>query len=266
MGLNLTQGGDLVKHSRIDTVNQYIQKNKEVKISELEQVFPDVSGMTLRRDLALLEQRGDIIRIRGGARSIASLSLRMIKEEDYNLRVVENSELKQSVAEKALSFVEKGRSLYLDAGTTLMSFASVFPEQFPSFVLTSAPNIALELIRKQGVTVTLVGGQLSNENISISGANSIDFVKNINIDIAFMGTSGFSLDSGFTTGNFNECELKRYIIRKARRVIMLMDSSKLDQNMLFTFAHLKDIDVIVSDGNLAPGMVGACEKAKIQIV
>ena len=66
---------------RIDAVNAYIQARDEVKLCELEKLLPDVSAMTLRRDLEQLEKKGEIIRIRGGARSIKSLSKRMIRED-----------------------------------------------------------------------------------------------------------------------------------------------------------------------------------------
>lgn len=250
---------------RLDNINEYIQARGEVKLSELEELMPKISSMTLRRDLAFLEERGDVIRIRGGARSIASLSERFIKEEAYNRRANENTDGKRLVAQKALTLVEKGRSLFLDSGTTMMGLAKLIADE-QLFILTSAPNIGMELIKRQGVTVTLIGGQLSSDNISVSGANSLDFIKNINIDIAFIATSGFSLDSGFTSGNFNECELKKYVIKKARKVVMLMDNTKLDANMLFTFAELKDIDVLVTDGQLPESVLKAAAKSKVTVL
>ncbi|MBR2847104.1 MAG: DeoR/GlpR transcriptional regulator [Clostridia bacterium] len=250
---------------RIEKINDYIQEKGEVKLTELEMFIPDVSTMTLRRDLELLEHRGDIIRIRGGARSISSISKRLIAEQMYSLRKNENTEEKKVIASKAVQFLSEGRSIYIDAGTTSMSFATALPDMHLS-VLTSAPNIALELMHDKNITTTIVGGQISNENIAISGSSSIEFIRHINIDVAFMATSGFSLETGFTTGNSNEAELKRQIIKKARKVIMLMDSSKLEQNLMFTFATLKDIDVIVTDGPLHESIVKAANRDKVQII
>ncbi len=72
-------------------------------------------------------------------------------------------------------------------------------------------------------------------------------MQNINIDIAFMAASGFSTETGFTTGDFNECELKREIVSKARKKILLMDITKIDTYLPFNFAALSDIDVLVTD-------------------
>ena len=251
--------------SRLEFVNSLIQKKGEAKLSELEAMMPDVSSMTLRRDLAILEDRGDIIRIRGGARSIASLSERFLKEEAYYRRAVEHNDAKTLIASKAVHLIEHARSLFVDSGTTTMSFVKALPEQSFS-ILTSAPNIGLELIKKPNTTVTLIGGQLNKDNLSVSGTNSLNFIKNLNIDIAFMATSGFSLESGFTSGNVNECELKKYVVKKSSKVIMLMDNSKLNQNMLFSFAFLKDIDVLVTDQQLPENIIKAAAKMKVKII
>jgi DeoR/GlpR family transcriptional regulator of sugar metabolism len=92
------------------------------------------------------------------------------------------------------------------------------------------------------------------------------FIKNINIDVAFMATSGFSLESGFTSGDFNECTLKRAIIKKARKVILLMDTGKVNKNMTFTFALLKDIDVLVCDGELPQDIEKEAKKCGVEIM
>lgn len=247
---------------RRDLVNAYIQEKGEVQLRELEEIFKDVSSMTLRRDLAYLEKKGEIIRVRGGAKSIAYVS--GIKEEHYSRRADANIEAKMKIAQKALKYVESGRSIFLDSGTTIMCLAQILPEEKLS-IITSGPNIAIEIIKKQHVSVTLIGGQLSRDTISLSGPHSIDFIRDINIDIAFMATSGFSLESGFTSGNYNECELKKAVIRKARRVILLMDSSKVDRNMPFTFAYLRDIDRLISECPLPEKVIKAALENNVEL-
>ena len=81
-----------------------------------------------------------------------------------------------------------------------------------------------------------------------------------------MATSGFSLESNFTTGNLNESELKSAIIKKARKVIMLMDSSKIDKNMPYTFANLKDIDILISEKDLSEKIKMQANKFNVQLL
>lgn len=245
---------------RIETVNAYIQKMDEVKLSELEKMLPDVSAMTLRRDLDHLEKMGEIIRIRGGARSIKSLSKRMIKEENYTRRMEENPEGKKIIGRKAAELLTENESIYIDSGTTAMCLAESVPDINLS-VLTGAPNVAIELTRRKKIEVTMIGGQLSRENFSVSGMISVDFVKNTNINTAFISTSGYASDSGFTAGSLNECEVKKAVISKAKKVVLMMDTSKIDKTHMFTFAGLGDIDVIVTDSPL-PAHIAKEAKAK----
>lgn len=250
---------------RIDAVNAYIQARDEVKLCELEKLLPDVSAMTLRRDLEQLEKKGEIIRIRGGARSIKSLSKRMIREDIYSRRMQENPDGKKIIGSKAALLLNENESIFIDSGTTAMFMAESMPDMSLA-VLTGAPNVAIELTRCKKAEVIIIGGRLSMENFSVSGIASVDFVKNINIDTAFVSTSGFSLENGFTSGSLNESEIKKAVIEKAKRVVLMMDRSKIDVSHMFTFARLDDIDVLVTDEPLPTHVLNEVKAKGIKII
>lgn len=249
-------------NERREKINQFIQSNGEARIVDLETRFPDVSSMTIRRDLALLESRGMIVRIRGGAKSLAQLS--MIKEAAYTQRQQTNIQAKQSIARKAALLVQDDRSIYIDSGTTCMYLAQQLPDQ-NMFALTPAPNIALELVRNKGYKISLTGGQLNRETLTLSGFNATEYVKSLNIDLAFMGASAFSLETGFSCGDFYEAELKKLIIRKSRQVVVLMDTSKINISLPYTFARLKDIDVLVCEKQLSEKCLKAAARARVEV-
>lgn len=218
-------------------------KEKEVlTLKELEQIFTDVSSMTLRRDFEYLEDKGEAIRIRGGIRSMKSLG----REDLYEQRISKNPEAKAIIAEIASEYIAEGRSIFFDSGSTLMALAKRLPDIYLS-ILTSAPNIALEISKRYAPTVNLIGGQINRETLSVSGMQSMEYVENMNFDLAVMAPSALSADAGFTCGNYSECELKKLIIKKAKKTVMLADSSKFDRAMPFTFAKLADIDVLITD-------------------
>ena len=248
--------------SRKDQIKEHILSKGDVQLKDLEEKFPDVSSMTLRRDLAFLESQGAIIRTRGGAKSIDFVS--GPKEDVYSQRATENIDSKMLIAKKAVALIETGRSIYIDSGTTTMCLARLLSDENLS-IITSGPNIALEIIKNNNPSITLIGGQLSRNNLSTSGVHSTDFIKNINIDIAFVAASGFSLKSGFTAGDFNECELKRAVIKKAGKIVLLMDSGKVDKNLPFTFAALKDIDILICEKLLPEAITKAAEKCGVMI-
>ena len=248
---------------RRDDMNQYIQSKGEVRLSELELRYPEVSSMTLRRDLEYLERQGRIIRIRGGAKSLAHLS--MLKEAAYTQRQAENTNAKLSIADKAIRLVSSGRSIYIDSGTTCMCLAQRLPDQ-NLFVLTPAPNIALELVKNPNIKINLTGGQLNRETLTLAGFNALEYVKTLNIDLAFIAASAFSLSSGFSCGDYYEAELKRLIIRKAQQVVMLMDASKINCGMPYTFARLQNIHVLVTDQPLPEDYQKAARQARVMLL
>jgi DeoR family transcriptional regulator, fructose operon transcriptional repressor len=248
---------------RRSEIRQFIQSKGEVQLSELTSLFPSVSSMTLRRDLDYLERQGQIIRIRGGAKSLTQLS--MLKEAAYTQRQTENATAKMAIAEKALTLITPGRSIYLDSGTTCMCLAQRIPDQ-NLFILTAGPNIALELVKNASIKINLTGGQLSHDTLSLSGFNAAEYVRSLNIDLAVMATSAFSIENGFSCGDYFEAELKRLIIRKARQTAMLMDNSKVGTSMPYTFARLSQIQILVTDLPLPEEIQKAARQARVLLL
>jgi len=248
---------------RRDAIKEILNTKGEVMLKELEQMFPDCSSMTLRRDLKYFEDNGFVKRTRGGAVALSRLS--MSAEDVYSFRALDNIAAKSKIAKKAVQYIENGRSLYLDSGTTMMQFAKEVPDDYTT-ILTSGPNIALELIKKAKPNVTLIGGQLNRNTISLSGASADIFLSAINIDIAFMASSGFSLQNGFTSGTYSECDLKKEVLSRASKVIVLMDSSKVGKSLPYTFGTLDHIDILISDDNLPDAVIKAAKENGVTIV
>jgi len=229
---------------RREQIKEYISNNDFVSLSELSELFPAVSTMTLRRDLEFLEGEGDIIRTKGGAKSIKNLT--MMKEDSYNKREFINPSLKKEIAEKAAALIEENSCLYFDAGSTVMQIAKAVGEK-PLFAVTNGPNIAMELTKNKNCEINVICGRLNRDNIALSGLHAVEFLEDININTAILAASGYTAEHGFTCGNYDECRLKSAVIKKAQKIILVMDSTKLGANHPFTFATPDDIDVFVTD-------------------
>lgn len=248
---------------RIWAINSFIQMRGEVHLKDLMELYPNVSSMTLRRDIDYLEKQGHIVRTRGGAKSIRRLT--QLKEEAYSQRNIENADKKAEIAKKALRFFKDAVSYYIDAGTTMMQLSKQIPESH-CFIVTNGPNIALELTRKPDANIIMLGGNLKREHLSVSGTSAIEQIKNINIDVAFIATSGFSVQNGFTNGSYYECELKRNVIARAKKTVLLMDSGKCDRILPYTFAKMEDIDYLVSDSELPSYVAELAVKSNTEVI
>ncbi len=250
-------------NERREKIKELLALRPFVSLKELERMFPDVSGMTLRRDIEYFEREGDAIKVRGGARSMKFITTSM--EDPFTSRLNVNIEAKETIARKAAEYLETGRSIFIDSGTTMLKLAGCIPNERFTFTTTD-PNVALELCKTGLPIVNLVGGMLNRDNLSVSGSQALRFLDDINIDIAFLCPSGLSAQNGFTGGNYSECELKRLVVEKARRVIVLMNRSKLDKNLPYTFCSIDKVHTIITDGNLPDDISAIAAEHNVNIV
>ncbi len=247
---------------RREKILGYIMEHGEASIADLTALFPNVSSMTIRRDLEFLESRGDVVRTKGGAKSIKHLSLR--HEAAYHHRELENAELKREIAEKTASLLVDNSCIYFDAGSTMMHIVQKIPEK-PMFAITNDPNLAMELLKNPNCEVAMTGGKLSRRNISLTGLGAADFLSGINIGTAVMASSGYSPDLGFTCGTYEEAAIKRAVISAASRVILVMDSEKFSRNHPFTFATETDIDCFVTDSLASPTALSHLTRSGVRV-
>lgn len=248
---------------RREKVGEILVSKPFTSLQELMEMFPDVSSMTLRRDIEYFEEKGDVIKVRGGARALHFITLTL--EDSYYKRSLINREGKAKIAKEAVSYIESGRSLFFDSGSTVMQMVPHLPEGKLT-IMTSDPNIALSLVKNEQAVVNITGGSLNKSNLSLSGQEAVRSVESTNIDIAFIAPSGFSLECGFTCGNYNESLVKNAVISKAHLVVLLVQSEKFDKRMPHTFAGLEDIDVLITDKNPGRNVETACRANHVKLI
>lgn len=231
---------------RREKIGILLSEKNFVSLAELCEMFPEVSDMTLRRDIEYFERTGAAIKVRGGARSVKFIG--DATEESISSRMKLRTEEKTRIAKAAAAYLEAGRSIFVDSGSTVERLAKFLPPEKLN-ITTTSPTVAVELCRA-GAAVNIVGGRVDRDSFSVSGMHALKFIAEMNIDIAFLSPSGMSLDGNFTCGNYSECNIKSEVAKKARLVIMLMDASKTDKVLPFTFCTMKDVNVLICDGEL----------------
>ena len=239
----------LTKRTRIEEIALLIEKNGKMSLEELGKQFPDVSDMTLRRDLLELEKENKVIRVRGGAMSVLEVQKR--SGEAYAQKSTINTDAKKVIAKKAVSLIDDGVSLFLDGGTTALALAKELPDK-PCHIFTNGLVVAEELAHKKQPEVILVGGSLIKENLSTASPYSKVFLENSNFELAIISASAFSFEQGFSCVSQVESELLKFILARAKMVYMMLDTSKIGKIMPYTFATAEDIDVLITDDNFPP--------------
>ena len=229
---------------RREQMLEFIKNRGKISVKELARLFSNVSTMTIHRDLDYLESKGAIERVHGGAKYISPDDSEM--EPALTEREVANRELKKLIAMKAATLLKSGSAVYIDSGTTASALCKAVPN-IPMSIITNSPLVALTLADKSFVNVMLCGGTLEKKNLSLYGSAAISSIEKINIDLAFVVASAYSKGCGFSCGNDGEATIKNLVCQRARKVALLVDSSKIDSVLPFTFAKEEDIDYFICD-------------------
>ncbi len=250
-------------NSRQRIIKEFIEERREVSLASLRKLVPDVSEMTIRRDLEALELAGSIVRVHGGARSVKAIN--MLVEDVFSKRLGKNVEKKHKICKKAMQYIENNKSIYIDAGSTTMMLAENMPDK-KLLISTCGLNVAAELLKLENCRVNLLGGEVNKGSISTSGPSARAAIENLNIDVAFIASTAFSEKQGFSCGNVHDCELKREVLRRAALRIVLMDSSKIGRTMPYTFARPNDIDILICDDDAPEGLREFFEDCGAQVL
>ena len=242
---------NLIRHERI---KEYVKDKGVATIKQIQELFPEVSLMTIHRDLNLLEEQGVITKLRGMVKYVTYKD-----DVDFNIRMEENTPGKLSMVKKAVNLFQPHSSVFLDAGTSNLFLARNLPD-ISLNVVTTSPGIALELCKLHNPAVTMCCGTMNRRNMSVYGQNTLQMLDKINIDIAFIGVSGYSKNAGFTCGTEGDMLIKKTVIEKARVTVMMCGVEKLDRLMPYTFGSIADADYIITDGTLPGDFVADAEK------
>jgi len=238
-----------MKRDRIEEIADLLDKRGKLTLEQLESFFPNVSQMTLRRDLFQLEQDGKIIRVRGGAMSVKEVQ--KVSGEPYTKKTAIHTDEKIEIAQKAAALIDEGCSLFIDGGTTAMYLAKEIPDMNIN-VFTNGLAVAIELAQKKNLNVVMLGGQVMKDNLSTASPVAKTYFADTNFELAIISTSAFTPENGFSCGSQVEADLLRLVRTKAKSLYMMLDSSKIGKIMPYTFARIEDIDVLITDDAFPP--------------
>jgi DeoR family transcriptional regulator of aga operon len=229
-------------------IAELVRQSGAARVADLAERF-QVSEVTIRNDLVQLEKQGQLIRDRGGAlpldhaREITSL---LAVEQRAHLQIAE----KQRIARAAAQLVSPGDTILMDAGTTVVEMAPHLAGITPLTVVTNALNVALEVATKTDARIILLGGNFSRESSSTLGSLAEQTLGELRVQKAFLGTQAFDLEHGLTDTTMEIAQVKRAMIRAARRVILLMDSTKLGHSGFIKVAPLTAVQMLITDTGL----------------
>lgn len=253
----------LFAHERHQLIIQKLKQEHSVRAAELMESF-GVSFETIRRDLELLESKGYLTRIHGGARLVTP---DYSSEIPLPVREAIYLEEKSELAAIACRYISEGMSLSMDSSTTNTLLARMLRTRFEKLtVVTNSLPIVNELIGVPGFTLILIGGMIRHEEQSIVGDLAEEFVSRFHTDLFLMSLSGVSLAEGVTDYGIGEVQVKRIMKAHARETIALGDSSKFDHVSLIKVCPASEVSRFVTDSKIDRELVARYRQQGLDLV
>lgn len=222
----------------------------------------DVTPETIRRDLGALERQALVRRVHGGAIPSDLLNF----EPGVGQRDSQFGAEKERIAKAALAELGTAATVLLDAGTTTSRLASTLPRERDVTVVTNSLPIASSLAGRPNVDLRLLGGRVRGTTLATVDDWGTDVLAGLTIDVAFIGTNGFSVARGLTTPDTGEGATKRAMLRAARRTVVLADASKFGSDQFVRFGTLAEVDTLITDTGLDAADAAALEAAGPKVV
>ena len=222
-----------------------------------------VSLETIRRDFVVLEKRGTLSRVHGGA----TITLGHAGEEaPFVERSGSATEAKTRIGRAAAGLLQSGQTVIIDIGTTAVSVARAIPRDFSGTVATCSLLVAAELAEHPGVDVLVCGGKLRPGDLALSNATALTFFSGLHADIAFLGSGGVDSDAGLTDFYLDEVSVRQAMVRNSARAYALADSSKFGRVARFTVVGFDELAGVITEAEPSPQLRDAITRSGGEVV
>ena len=251
-----------VKKRQQDILLQLNQKNT-VNVAKLANIY-NVSGVTIRRDLEQLQKQGLLFRTHGGAILIERRSTDY--EFSYSTRKIENILEKEKIARTAANLIEDEEAVIIDAGTTTGQIPKFISEKKNLVIITNSIYTSLELGKKIGITVILIGGLLKYDPATLAGIAAEEFLNKFYAKKLFLGVGGISIEHGITYFDLMENELRKVMLMRSEVRIVLADHTKFNKVATVSVGPINSVNKIITDNKTPENIVRKIREMGVEVI
>jgi DeoR/GlpR family transcriptional regulator of sugar metabolism len=210
------------KQDRLKAIIREINLHNKVLSTDLS-VLLNVSDDTIRRDLKELADLGQVMKVHGGAVSKSFVAPFNVDNQVYSLQA------KQRIAEKTIaSLFRNNMAILTEGGTTILELAKMIPSSLKATFFTISPQVAITLSEHSNLDVISIGGKLNKNSNLHTGASVINQLAEIKVDLAILGANAISAEEGLTDMDWEVVQVKKAIVRAAKRTAVICISEKLN--------------------------------------
>lgn len=228
----------LTKKARKKLIIKQVNIHTRITYSDLVTLI-NVSEDTIRRDVNELAEDGEVVKIKGGAMSIAYHYGHESETYAQNNKAV--------IAEKTLQLLRDDIIVLIGGGTTIREFIKKIPVTLRATFITVNVLSAVELLDKPMIKTIVIGGQISAySQMSVSG-EVFEYLSNIKADLCIIGTNAIDPANGLTDSDWETIQVKKAMIKAADKVAIMAISEKLNSSMKMKIADLQEIDYLITE-------------------
>lgn len=233
-----------------------LEHGSRVGISEIADRL-HVAAETVRRDLDVLQRRGLVRRVRGGAEVVDSAPF----EQALAARHAQQRWEKELIAAAVIPELPTDGVVVLDSGSLTFVIADKLPQEQPLTIVTNNLPAAMILAAKPLVRVITLPGMIRGLTQASVDGWTTRRLETLSADLAIVGVNGLTPDLGLTTTNPDEAAVKRAMLLSARRRLVPVVSEKLGRNSFCSFAAVNELDKIITDPGADPELLSQLRAA-----
>jgi DeoR/GlpR family transcriptional regulator of sugar metabolism len=250
---------------RRQLIADLLELEGRVSVAELAVRF-GVTDVSIRRDLIILEDEGELRRIHGGAVPVG----RNWHDRAYAVKARENHELKARIGGIAATLIAAGDVVVFDSGSTVAQVATaVSPALQRGNAITVVTN-SLPVIREisgwDGPHLVCLGGLYLPDHEALVGPNTIADLRDLSADMVFIGCDGLTVETGLTTPHVLVAEVGATMASRARRVAAVADSTKIGRRGFTPIVELGAIHVLITDEGADPAVLERAREMGIEVI
>lgn len=238
-----------------------IREDGHAKVQDLSRIF-NVTDVTIRQDLEMLEQMGYVQREHGGAflKDVGSFA----KTGQVFSQV--NIEEKKEIARKAVALINEGDCIILDSGSTTTEIARLLLDFRNLTVITNSLNIALILGENHAINLIVSGGEFKAPTLSLTGQMAADSFKGVHVNKLFLATAGISADFKLTYPSLSDLVVKAAMIESAEKVYLVADSSKIGVSAFASLGPVSLVNALITDSHITADKFETLKLQNIEII
>lgn len=256
---------DLSAVERRSLIAQMVLEKGKVYLTDLVEQF-QITETSIRRDLIILESKGQLKRIHGGAISVSGNS----RTDSFTEKMRLHNNAKQRIGKAAAALIKPHNVVLFDSGTTTLQIVKQIPAELrlstSITMVTNSVPISQEVLTWPSPNLIILGGIYLPDYQATAGPQTLQQLQDLTSDLVFLGADGLTIEGGVTTADILMAEVDRLMTERSRKVILVTDSSKISRIGFVPVKPLNTFQMIITDTEAPVDIIEAIRNQGVEVL